>query len=195
MQLSRRDLPLLLGQPAQAVRRGRATPGCRCDRGRLAAMDHDAVASRRASHIDCTAASNALCSQKDCSMFRTSTPIVLSALVCLNCAIAVAADNQTWSVKIVEDSAVLRIAPKTKMKFVCSTLNELQTAGIEEITLSSEAPGTLPKDAEQSYVVVIADGLAQVQVTNDMPKKYVDSVVKALGSAGIDFVNVSKASR
>lgn len=128
-------------------------------------------------------------------MFGTSSRIGFLALVFLNCAISVAADNQSWSVKIVDDTAILRIAPKTEVKFVGSILDELQTAGIEKLTLSSEAPETLLKDAKQAYIVSIEDGIAQIQVTNDLPKKYVDSVVKALGSAGINFVNVSKAGR
>ena len=128
-------------------------------------------------------------------MCNMLTRVVLLGLVCLICANAVAADNQTWSVKIVDDTAVLRTAPKTEMKFVRLTLDGLHSAGIEKLTLSSEAPETLLKDAKQSYIVSIVDGLAQIQVTNDLPKKHIESVVKALGIAGIEFVNVSKAGR
>jgi hypothetical protein len=65
-------------------------------------------------------------------MIGTSSRIVLLSLVCLQGAIAGAADNQTWSVKIVGDTAILRAAPKTELKFVRSTLDELQAAGFRD---------------------------------------------------------------
>lgn len=82
-------------------------------------------------------------------MLRTFTLSVALALsVVFNCGIAFAAEAQTWSVKIVDDTAILRAAPKTDIKFVHATLDELQKVGIKKLTLSSDAPATTLKDAK-----------------------------------------------
>ena len=128
-------------------------------------------------------------------MQRTLVRIVLLVLLSVSCVSAFAGDTQTWSVQIVDDTAVLRTAPKTEMKFVRSTLDGLLSAGVEKLTLSPDVPPTSLRDTKQAYIVTIENGLARIQVTNDLPNKYTESMAKSLGSAGIKFVNVSKANR
>ena len=129
-------------------------------------------------------------------MFNTTIcNVLLTAVVSITCEAAFAAEDQTWFVAIVDDTAILSTNPNTEIKFVASTLDELQRTGIKKVTLSPDAPPKLLANARCAYSISVVDGLAQIRVTNDLPKKYVESARKALGTAGIDFVNVSKSGQ
>jgi hypothetical protein len=126
-------------------------------------------------------------------MFRSTTRrVVLVLFILLLCGKANAADDQTWSVKIVDDTAILTTAPETEIKFISATLDQLQKAGIKKLTLSNEEPRAALASGKPSYVVSVANGLAKIQVVNNLHEKYIESATKALGTAGIDFVTVSQ---
>lgn len=117
-------------------------------------------------------------------------PIACFFVACLNSAIGHAADDQRWSVQIIDDTAVLRASETTEFRFVQATVTALQESGAEKFTLRVLKPTDKIEDAKLTISIQVTDGNAEITASKDLPYKYVQATIKSLGDAGVRKIKV-----
>lgn len=113
------------------------------------------------------------------------------ALLSFNTGSAAAA--QCWSVRIVKDTAVLRVDPNTETRFVQSAISGLQRSGIENFSLRATDPEKTDKPTQLSYSIMIVDRTAEIDATHDLPYKYLIAAIDKLKEQGITRIKFASS--
>ncbi len=114
---------------------------------------------------------------------------------CLNSTVGFAAEDQRWSVQIVDDTAIVRASEKTEFKFVQATVTALQESGMEKFTLRVNKPTDKIGDTKLTFSIRIIDGSAEITSSTDIPYKYLEKTIKKLSDAGVRKMKFASTGR
>jgi hypothetical protein len=106
-----------------------------------------------------------------------------------------AAEEQRWTVQIVDDSAVIQATESTANRLIQATIHAIQESGTEKFTLRRiDKPGSTVRDAKQTFSIRMIGSEAEINCSRDVPYKYLANMIQRLREAGVRKTKIASTS-